>query len=56
MVKVCKNSSQVEKMKQEYVIPKLKHCYSIAISFNLWMSKGTCDIFALVISFLSEDW
>jgi len=25
-------------------------------SFDLWMSKGTYDIFALVIKFLDENW
>jgi hypothetical protein len=25
-------------------------------SFDLWMSKGTYDIFALVINFLDENW
>jgi hypothetical protein len=24
--------------------------------FDLWMSKGTYDIFALVINFLDENW
>ncbi len=26
------------------------------ISFDLWMFKGACDAFALVINFLSSDW
>jgi hypothetical protein len=46
----------VEKMKQKYVLFKLKQCYSITTSFDLWMSKGTHDVFALLISFLNEKW
>jgi hypothetical protein len=29
---------------------------SAIASFDLWMSKGTYDIFALVIKFLNENW
>ncbi len=43
----------VEKMKQ---VPKLANCISINTSFNLWMSKGAHDIFALVINLLGFDW
>jgi len=46
----------VEKMKQEYVSPTLKQCYFATISFDLWMSKGAHDVFALVINFLNEKW
>ncbi len=46
----------VEKTKQEYVLPKLKQCYSTTTSFDLCMSKGAHDVFTLVISFLSEKW
>jgi hypothetical protein len=46
----------VEKTKQEYVLPKLKQCYFATTSFDLWMSKGTHDVFALVINFLNEKW
>jgi hypothetical protein len=45
----------VEKMKQEYVLIKLKQCYFATTSFDLWMSKGAHDVFALVISFLNEE-
>jgi hypothetical protein len=44
-----------KKMKQKYVLPKLKQCYS-TISFDLWMSKGTHDVFTSVINFLNEEW
>jgi hypothetical protein len=43
----------VEKMKQ---VPKLANCISINKSFNLWMSKGAHNIFALVINLLGFDW
>jgi hypothetical protein len=26
------------------------------VSFDLWMSKGTSDVFALVINFMDENW
>jgi len=41
----------VEKTKQLYVLPTLADCYSVTTSFDLWMSKGAYDIFALVINF-----
>jgi hypothetical protein len=37
-------------MKQDYVLPKLTNCMSTTISFDLWMSEGTHDIFVLVIN------
>ncbi len=46
----------VQKTKQEYMLPKLKQCYFAKFSFDLWMSKGAHDVFALVISFLNEGW
>jgi hypothetical protein len=44
----------VGKTKQLYVLPILVDCYFVA-SFDLWMSKGAYDIFALVINFLGAD-
>jgi hypothetical protein len=41
-------------MKQVYVLPKLGD-YISTRSFDLWMSKGTHNIFALVINFLGFD-
>jgi hypothetical protein len=38
------------------VLPKLKQCYFVTTSFDLWMSKGAHDVFALVINFLNEEW
>ncbi len=45
----------VEKIKQKYVLPKLKQCY-FATNFDLWMLKGACDVFTMVISFFIEKW
>jgi hypothetical protein len=41
--------------KQKYVIPKLKECYFATPSFDLWMSNGAHDVFALVMNFLGID-
>jgi hypothetical protein len=46
----------MKKTKQKYVLPKLKQCYFVTTSFDLWMSKGAHDVFALVINFLNEEW
>jgi hypothetical protein len=46
----------VDKTKQKYMLPKLKQCYYATISFDLWMSKGAHDVFALMINFLNEGW
>jgi hypothetical protein len=46
----------VEKIKETYVLPLLNDkCCAIA-NFDLWMSKGAHDVFALVIIFLGFDW
>jgi hypothetical protein len=39
-----------------YVLPKLEDCISIIAKFDLWMSKGAHDIFALMINFLKFIW
>ncbi len=39
----------IEKIKQKYVLPLLNDCTTITTSFDFWMSKGACDIFALVV-------
>jgi hypothetical protein len=46
----------VEKTKQVYVLPKLTNYISATTSFDMWMSKGAHDIFALVINLLGYDW
>jgi hypothetical protein len=45
----------VKKIKQIYVLPKLGD-YISTTNFDLWMSKGVHNIFALVINFLGFDW
>jgi hypothetical protein len=44
-----------EKTNQLYVVLALAECYSTTTSFDLWMSKVTYNVFALVINFLSND-
>ncbi len=46
----------MEKTNELYVVPTLVECHSITTNFDLWMSKGTYDVFALVINFVSNDW
>ncbi len=46
----------VEKIKETYVLPLLYDNCCATTSFDLWMSKGAHDVFALVISFLGFDW
>ncbi len=45
----------VEKTNQLYVLLDFAECHFAIVNFNLWMSKGACDLFALVINFLSSD-
>jgi hypothetical protein len=42
----------VEKTKQLYILPTLVECSYVIMNFDLWMSKGTHDIFSLVINIL----
>jgi hypothetical protein len=44
--------SLVEKIKQLYVLLASRECHSTITSFDLWMSIGGHDIFALAIKFL----
>jgi hypothetical protein len=46
----------VQKTKDVYVLLELFLCMLTTTSFDLWMPKGTYDIFALVINFLNENW
>jgi len=41
---------------QEFVFPSINVAISIIATFDLWMSKGALDTFALVINFLTLDW
>ncbi len=34
-----------------YVLPPFAKCHSVIVSFDLWTSKGTYDVFALIINF-----
>jgi hypothetical protein len=43
-------------MKQIYVLQKLTDCIFAIASFDLKMSKGAHDIFALVINVLQSNW
>jgi hypothetical protein len=45
----------VEKTTQFYVLPNLTKCYITIVSFDLCMSKGVHDIFALVVIFYGFD-
>jgi hypothetical protein len=47
--------SFVEKIKQKYVLPLLNNYIIIITSFDLWVSKGAHDIFALVVNLLGVD-
>jgi hypothetical protein len=47
--------SPMEKTKQTYVLHLLEKYHSIIASFDLWMSKGAYDVFALIIYFLGFD-
>lgn len=39
-----------------YALPILAKCNFTIVRFDLWMSKGVNDIFALVINFLGINW
>jgi len=45
----------VEKTKQFHVLFALVECQFTIINFDLWMSKGAYDVFALVINVLGND-
>jgi hypothetical protein len=45
----------VQRKKDVYVLLEFSQCMLAITSFDLWMSKGTYDIFALVINFLDEN-
>jgi len=46
----------VEKTKLLYVLLALAKCNFVTLSFDILMSKGMHDIFALVIKFLGIGW
>jgi hypothetical protein len=44
----------IEKTKQTYVLLVLTNCVVVITSFDLWISKGEHEIFALVVNFLKR--
>ncbi len=46
----------VQKTKDVYVLSQVFQCMFAIACFDLWMSKGAYDIFAVVINFLDESW
>jgi hypothetical protein len=46
----------VEKNKSNVCSSCFGKCHFIAISFDMWMSKGTYDVSTLVVNFLGSDW
>jgi hypothetical protein len=46
----------VEKTSEQYVFLALAYYFFATVNFDLWMSKGAYDVFALVIKFLNMDW
>jgi len=49
-------SRLVEKTMLTYVHPTFAICISTIYTFDLWMSKGVHDVFAIVVNFLSNKW
>jgi len=39
-----------------YVQPTLANYISTTYIFDLWMSKGARDVFAIAMNFISNDW
>ena len=48
--------AMVTKTMDRYVLPSLASSVTASASFDLWMSRGGVDTFALVINFLSDKW
>ncbi len=46
----------VTKSMDIHVLPKFTSVAIISTSFDLWMSRGGIDTFALVINYLIEAW
>jgi hypothetical protein len=47
--------SLFEKTMITYVQPTLANYLLVICTFDLWMSKGACDVFD-VVNFISNDW
>jgi hypothetical protein len=48
--------TMVKKTMDHRVFPNLALAIVVFASFNLWMSHGEVDTFALVINFLNDNW
>jgi len=46
----------VKKTKELYVTSTFFECLLATTTFDLWMSMGTYDVFALVVNFINVDW
>ena len=44
------------KTMEQYVLPLLGKCETVSITFDLWMSCSTQDVFCMVVYFLENDW
>jgi hypothetical protein len=44
------------KDKTRICFAKIEKCCYLIANFDLWICKGTHDVFALIISFLNMDW
>jgi hypothetical protein len=44
------------KTMDRYVFPTLAQCDTAIVTFDLWMSQMSFDIFALVVNFLNREW
>jgi hypothetical protein len=47
--------AMVKKTMQLHVLPRLVEVTTLSTSFDLWMSRGGMDTFALVINYLNES-
>lgn len=48
--------SMVAKTMDRYILPSITKCVTPIASFDLWMSRGGFDTFALIINFLEDAW
>jgi hypothetical protein len=46
----------IKKTKKTCVLLVLAECVFVTTIFDLWMSKGAHDVFALVLNFLEKKW
>lgn len=41
---------------EQYVLPSIRKCTTVSVTFDLWMSRGTQDTFCVVVDVLDTDW